>query len=572
MKCEPSPTSRPSVSDQFWLKFLALQCVPSALILAAIGSYLWPNLVPDDGRHFTVWLRTYLSPELFPNDQIAEHFRSITPVVYKAYMWVLGLVGIDPVIAQFPLMIAGTLATLLMLFVFINRHWNHPEAVVVGILASSLLSVPYSEGLPRSFFALILVLILTAYLARRPIWVAVALAAGVGLYPAAAAVGGLSIAILCLSSKPPFLVRDGRKLASVGLGFIAAVAGAYLFLSVAESTGPTMTLAEGRELPIFRPGGRAGFFHPDPLTFYLCQPRAGVSVCDLSLIPLPELLGYLLAIFLLVSPFALLNSTIAGRVNSWLVSNGFPPVSRDLAKCASAIVVSGLLLAIASHLFAFKLHVPAKFSQRAVFTAFSLSLAPLLGALLVQQFSAIDARFGKKWATGLAIVGLITAQVHIVYGSVRSMRITAAPNVHHYLRSTPIDTLVAGLAREVDFVPAVASRSAFASLELAVPYKRNNYLLHATRFKALSQALINDSPDAFQKLVQREGINYIIMHRDKGAQLRDVERLSLSFPGISMTVDHLKAGRPVFYRSRLKTCTVAEDTKHLLLGANCLTE
>ena len=154
------------------------------------------SLVEDDARHFVIFLRQLINPELFPVDPIAAYFRSLTPDLYEMLFLPARWFGIDVVtwLLFFMMPLTGLLIVISSYRFFLLIIPDRVKAGWVTILFCLLAIEAPFLGLPRSFQLPILFLSLTAFLEGKRWLVGLTMLLGAAIYPAAAVIAGFTMA------------------------------------------------------------------------------------------------------------------------------------------------------------------------------------------------------------------------------------------------------------------------------------------------------------------------------------------------------------------------------------------
>jgi hypothetical protein len=81
----------------FWL-ILSLTVAALCAIPGLQEAFSSGYVIQDDARQHVFWLQRSLDPQLFPNDLIADYYKSVQPVGYKMFYQLFASVGIDPLV------------------------------------------------------------------------------------------------------------------------------------------------------------------------------------------------------------------------------------------------------------------------------------------------------------------------------------------------------------------------------------------------------------------------------------------------------------------------------------------
>jgi hypothetical protein len=335
-----------------------------------------------------------------------------------------------------------------------------------------------------------------------------------------------------------------RALGPLALAAAAALAGLAPFLLDAGAQGPSMTLAEARDLPIFQHDGRAAFFTERPEMLLACSPRGSLSHGCLIYHPVLE-------------PLRVLLMAAAGV---WLIAR--LERGADSARLAAALSLVGLAAFAIAFAGAFRFHLPDRYAMSSV---------NLVGMLAVALAVVAALRRLGRWrqafvATLFALVLLVAGVLGDVLTRHQSLVRNPAPQVMATLRQMPPDTTVAALVRAGDTVPAFASRPTFAALEFAVPYKRRHHYEMARRAQTLYALFAGPADPAWAARLQAEGIDAFLLGQAGWDGLRDWTR---SFPPAAALPPDT-----VFDRDAQATaaCTRAAQAGLRLIDARCLAD
>ncbi len=232
-----------------WLcAILVLTLVPYLCVLWSIAPHA-ALVVLDDARHFVVYLRRMMDPELYPRDITADFFGAVTPWLYRVLYWPLASLGVDPIQAHLYLVMPFTgLLFACASYVFIYHFWpSGLGAAVASLVLINILGWP--NGLPHDFGYTFVLLVTLAFVSRRVLASAAAMVGATGLLPVTGLISGLTMSFLMLSRRAPYVSRNPKDWAALFAAVIAFLAGAYVAISFAATTGPTFTASEARSMP-----------------------------------------------------------------------------------------------------------------------------------------------------------------------------------------------------------------------------------------------------------------------------------------------------------------------------------
>jgi hypothetical protein len=499
------------------------------------------TMIEDDGRHFVSWLRKLSDPNLFPDDPIEQFFRSVTPNVYVFLYAPAAWAGID-IVHWYVLMIIP-IAMLLFLYAvdrFTAVFLSDPaQRAFVLIGSAAAFHSTYVLGLPRSFGPAITMLAIASFAAGQRWRLAVVMVIGANLYPSFAITAGAGL--VAAEALRFWLERraDRGALMNLVIAALSGLAGVAVFLFSARDFGSAFSLAEARALPIFQETGRTPYFVGNTLFRMSCGFRAGVlPVCG----PWFWWAGYIVTLGIIAIGLHLL-----------------PRQPHKPWRMLVGLCVAGAVLFILASAFAFKGHLPARYSQASIHLVFSFCL---IAAIAIGVTAGVR-RVGLRgiWAPAGLLVLLILLEFDDLR-EVRSMIRDPYPEISRTLRTLPTDTLVAGTARYTNNVPSFAARSVYAALELSVPYKRDYY--RAMEMRAAVLAVLYGTTDVENWLAAHAGTGIdIYLVEDKGLQHH---AWSQSFPSAPVP------GIPTIFTSEAaatEVCIVAKQNELAMVDAEC---
>ena len=449
-----------------------------------------PWHVVDDARQHVFWTYRYQDPALFPGDLYADFFSALAPLGYHALYWLFAKLG-DPLRAGcwLPFGLAAVALT------FAWRLGRALEPRWGGFLAAFLL-LPYLHllrgGLPRSF-ALALLLPHLFYVATAQMGRAtVVLALQALVYPQTFLLGLGIQGLQTLRQGGREAVR--RPLVILLLGVVAGgvvLAPRYLIARPA-ALGTLVTRAEASASPEFQRGGRAAFFDPSPVRFYLTGRRSGLGWNN-SLTQLAILVGLLA-----------------------LVRRG---AVRQTPSIVLDTLIASLGLFVAAHALLFRLHLPNRYVQWTLPLAaimFSVAHARPAAAWLRDRVPPIAGLWAwlawLRW--GIAAIVLLA----LVEGAVSTARHAEGTEedviaVHRYLRTLPREALIAGRSTLLAEVPLLDRRRILDDPQFALPYFRGYYHEVVRRTTAREAVWQAGSPETLGRFCRDFGVSHVLIDR-----------------------------------------------------------
>jgi hypothetical protein len=539
-------------------------------------SFAAPFTVQDDARQFLFWMHQWHDPALFKGDPIADYFRAVTPLGFKALHWLLDQIGLAPFTANkllpLPLfLISGVLAY--------RIAWIVRPVAAVAIAASwltcfflSLIDQTLLSAVPRAFAVPLLLWLLLAAMQRKTFSAVLACVAQGIFYPLTALVsaGILALSLLRWRDGRPSLSFDRAALLPV----IACVAAIFVtllpFALKTSGYGPIIDAETTAALPAFQSGGRSAFFLGGPLETYLCGARAGLLPVEWGcgeayrqgFAGAPALaLG--LALFALGVPAALAVKAIRGS-------------ERPEAAFFAAVVAAGLFWFLAAHILLFALHLPSRYTQHPLRATAWIAAALLLAPMLI--------RAGQRFAAGAPIRAkalraamLVLASTFLILPlplppSPYANYVTGEhPKLYAYLLQSPKDAVIASPALEADNIPSLAKRAVLSAREYAIPYETGYAAPLIEKTRAVIRAVYTHDPAQLRGFIDRYHPTFLLIDRN-AFTVAGIERAwwRLDYPEeADFAKDRLAAGTPFVLKTAAE-CTALTSKSLLLLTADCV--
>ena len=475
---------------------------------------------------------------LFPNDLIADYFQSLAPPGYRAFYWSFAQLGVDP------LALARILPPLLALFTTVMAFHLTLRLVPIpfaAFLASSL----YVQNLwmrddlvsatPRAFLSPLLLTVLYAIAARRPLLLLLALLGLGGFYPPYLLVAAGVLLLLSLQNHFPWLWT------LLGVGLIVLMLLPYLLQS--SEFGPTVTLAQAQTLPEFQPRGRTAYFAEDWGRFWLWGGRTGLQP---PLDPPPSS----------VVPSSYLFSPIVGP----------SPLCPSCRLCCCR----GWGLFFLAHDLAFRLHLPSRYSQHSLRVVFALGAA--IALVLIVQFILDKSAVLCYLSLGLILSYLLIYPQGLGNYPRTNLIVGNHPALYEFLQAQPPETRIASLALEANQLPTFSRRSLYVGYEYALPFHRTYHQEIRRRAIALMDAHYSPDVKQLQQFLTEEAIDFLVIER--GAFEPDYLERSWwrrSYPQISQTIQQqLEQGQVPALVAGERSCTRFDDGLFRVVDADCL--
>jgi hypothetical protein len=536
------------------LAFSLLFTVRSMQLLLVSG-----EVIQDDARQHVFWMLRFQDPEAFRDDLIADYFQAQAPAGYAALYWILSWV-MDPRVAS--KVLPFVLGAVLAVFTFLFTRKLHPSPLA-AFLATVLVTWyawqqdDLSSGSPRAFLLPMLVAFLWAVVSGRRILAVLLTVLGALLYQvgAALALSLLALRLVHFRGRRPLLSRDRaawlQLVAATALVAIVMVPGELL----GSEFGPPVSVAEARAMPEFADGGRVTFFVEDAYRYWLASFRSGFNlrITDQLIVDLPVLYEYAaLAAFLL--PLIMLRRHI-----------GAARLPRPEAVVLAQVLLVSLTLFFLAHLLLFRLYLPARYVQWTVPLVFGVVGGLALG-IVVEQLTARAPAFRGVLALALAAgLALYPAKYDAVIVGNRH------PKVAAYLRTQPKDVLVAAAAVEADSIPTFAGRRVLTSREYALPYHLGYYNQMRQRTEDLIDAYYAESPRAVLDLIDRYGVDLIVVNRAAFNPTTLERAWTHEFePYSSMILEKLGRSQRFILLDLARRCAVVDSGEVAVVPATCV--
>lgn len=616
----------------FWfslsLTFATMYAIPG-LKRAFSSEYV----IQDDARQHVFWTLRFLDPELFANDLIADYYQLAAPLGYTTFYRIFAQVGIDPIVVSKLLPIVLGLITTGYCFCLCLEMFPVPSA---GFISTMLLNqilwgnAALVNATPRAFFYAFILAFLY-YLLRRSLWLCLIAIALQGLfYPPSLLItaGILVLQLICWDRRLPFLSRDRMTLllCGLGLGLIFIILLPYL-LDTSEF-GPTISLAEARQLPEFAEYGRNNFFTDNLWVFWFQSHRSAFITWPLE--P-PAIYG---ALLLPILPIAWHKFSLVRHIRP------------NITLLIQILVVSVGLFTLA-HLWLFKLYLPTRYmmtlkivlslsagigwvilldgvlwaiqhkdkiTQKDVGLFFSLyvllltyyymesQLYPggkklfllllLFGItmtvlclnidFIVNRAQAKDKYYFRREMLALAGSIVLIGAIALYPSISRSIpqnhyNFGRFPQLYEFLANQPKDSLIASLSKQADYLPTFAKRSVLVAREYALAYQVGYYSKIRERASDLINAQYSLDPEQVNTFIQKYGVDFWLLDRDaftpmyiansKSTQSNWIRQFQ---PAATEALERLEQGKMPILARVMDRCGVVQTEKLVLVNTECI--
>jgi hypothetical protein len=523
-----------------------------------------PEIIQDDARHHIIWMRRFIDPELFPNDLIADYFRSVAPWGFTTLYWILAKVGIDPVFAG--KIIPAILAIFITYYGF-KLSLKFLPLPIHGFITTLLLNQALwmeddiISATPRAFIYPLFIAFLY-YLIEKQLFAVLLIIALQGLFYPQFVLIYLCLLTIRLVEK----TSDQFRWQALLFGMIVSGIVLIPYRLSSNEFGPIITVAEAKLLPTFnlidREWGRNIFFPNNPLIYWLLSPRSGLLF--VGLLPPLTLTGILL-------PFMLKRKQqfpLSHQVYEHII-------------ILKQILLTSVGLFCLSHLFLFQLHFPNRYIYHSVRVTIVLAAGITLTTFLDQQY-----RYWKqKIQTGISpqqwikfglilTLGLILAILPFfppIATFQRLYRTGNTPEIYQFLLTQPKDSLVASISEEADYIPTFAQRSTLVSLEYSMPYHSAYYTPLRQKTINLIQAQYSTNWQTIRQFIQKYNIDFWLLDRQGFAEdyIQD-QKLIRDVDQENTVQTQLQQGQIPVLSQAIESCSIIQTEDHILLSATCI--
>ncbi|PSB17220.1 hypothetical protein C7B69_17390 [filamentous cyanobacterium Phorm 46] len=549
----------------FWL-ILSLTFAAIYGILGIKQAFSGEYIVQDDARQHVFWMMRFVTPELFPNDFIANYFQSIAPAGYSTLYKLAATIGIHPLLFHkiLPLFLA-----LISTYYCFGLCLEMLPVPMTGFMASLLLNQhmwmtdDLASTTPRAFIYPIFLAFLY-YLSRSSLLPCLGAIALIGLfYPpyALVAAGILVLRLLGWENGRLCLSRDRPNylFCSTGLGVIFAVMLPYALDN--SEFGPTYTAAEAKQMGVFAANGRNAFFRPNFKDYWLTGRGSGIFPKSLFT-PVTHCVGLLFPLLLFWrSAFPLANQ-IQSKI--WLLLQ---------------LMLASLAMFFAAHATIFKLYQPGRY------TAYSLRFVIVfISAIALTLIIDGVGHWASKTATKCQLKNLValitTATIAVVvilypcfvedFPSVGYVQ-GEMPELYKFFQQQPKDTLIASIAGEADNLPTFSQRAVLVAKEYAVPYQKGYYSRYLQRINDLIRVQYTPDRAILQNFINKYGIDFWMLDRN-ALTFQYVEDYGWidDFDATPEAMLSLKQGKIPALVPAMTSCAVFQNEIVVVLDASCI--
>ena len=480
-----------------------------AMLIYARAAFLtdaqW--VIADDARQFLAWTSRIADPQAMPGNFMADYWQQTAPPFYRALLYAAVAVGMPPILLSklLPLLLLPLSAVLAWK---LSGVFARERAAQFGgalcIIATALHTDSIFSGTPRAFaLPLMLFAIHGMAAGRNGLAVLGLLMLGV-VYPAPAITCLGLFTLHLLQWKPPLrLGLTGGRVGLIALAAACVVLPALLFKSGLDIWGPTLTMSEARGVfSMMLYDGRSSITGPHGDIAWLCSRRIGFlpSVVNCRGNADPRLL---INLCLTIVPMLLLwfwQTRGRGQAET--------AAGKDAARWQlfPYSLVSAIICYLIAAAIAFKVHLPARYSQPVLLIMGSLAFGILAG----QGWERLK-KSGRGVFVGIAALCLLLALAAYATPKTTLARPRDGALIGFIGGLSPA-IRIAGIESDLDFVPAATGRGVLATTEHDIPYHRQYHRKNSDGLRASLQMGELTSPAAVAA-IQRYRIDLLVFDR-----------------------------------------------------------
>ena len=461
--------------------------------------------IQDDARQFLAWTARLADPAALPGNLIADYWQSVTPRALRALYGGFALIGISP-------LVLARLIPVVLLVISALATWRIALHLAGGRALAALIITGFTMALlvhedsiftatARAFSPPLFLLFVDGLLNERRWQIVASLGVLAAIYPTTALVGLTMLGLSYVRRRWPLPIELTRPAIITMLAATLVVAAPIALLpGEVARWEPVISIADALAMPnLGTPGGRSSIVPMQGGMAWLCSARVGI---------LPEIFPCWasqwasLINFLLLAPLLFLGIRAALRE------------ARGGARSGEIIYLWAAIAGVAwwgvATIFAFKLHLPARYPQRVLSILEFMAIGQIIGLWLDQRLRAAS---GLGGAARWVLAGLLTLFAVSFATPTPGMRRPADPGAMDWLIAAPADIRVGGLSADLDFVPAVTGRAAHATIEHAIPYHLTYFGEINRRLKGTLAAATTPDDAALAAFVRAEQLDVLLVDR-----------------------------------------------------------
>jgi hypothetical protein len=553
-----APISR--LDDERPWRLLLFAATGVALIIY-LARALRPLTIQDDARQFLLWMPRLMDPEALRGDLLADYWQSVSPPVYRLPFEFFALLGVDP-------LVVAKLLPLLLVAVSAWAAWRiamtltrRPLAAFVA--AAAVMSLVVHEdsvytASPRAFSPPLFLLFVDGLLRERVKTMLGSLFLLASIYPTTALVALTMLGLSRIHRVPRLRIDLSRRsILLVGGATLAILVAIVPFPTQTSRWEPTLTLGQALTMPnLGTSEGRSSLVREDGSIGWICSARMGFFP---EIVPCGRgIAGAELINVLLLLPLLWLFWDALRRPDG--------PGGRNPNIVYGWALLAALFWYAVAVAFAFKLHLPSRYSQRVLSILEWLAIGQLIGLWLDAQLRRTGFR-GRAAAAGTLLAGLLAFSFATPLPGLRTPQ---HPGAIRHIAGMPADTLVAGVSEDLDFVPALTGRPALATTEHAIPYHVGYFRHVGARLEASLLMAATPDPRRLAELLGAHEVDLFLAERALIEEGALPQRYATIVPDATRAAEAMLAAGPSALQRRAGACAVYDGPKILLLDAKCL--
>lgn len=518
-------------------------------------------VIQDDARQFLAWTARLADTGALKGDLIASYWHSVTPRALRAMYGAFSFVGVSP-------LVLARLIPPVLLLVSAFATWRAAlvltgarplAALVVAGFTMALLVHEDSifSATARAFSPPLFLLFLDGLLRTKRWQMVLSLGLLAAIYPTTALVGLTMLGLSVMRRRAPVPFELNSRNVLTILAATIAVAAPIAFLPGEVSRWePVISIDDALAMPnLGTPGGRSSIVPMEGGYPWLCSARVGILP---EIIPCWATRWAGLLNLVLLAPLLFLGFRAALR--EW---RGAPRSAEIIYFWA---VLAGALWWVVATIFAFKLHLPARYPQRVLSILEWMAIGQMIGLWLDHRLRIVP-RIGAvhaAWAGLLVVLAISFATP--TPGLTRPQE----PAIMDWLVAAPKGTRVGGLAGDLDFVPALTGRATHVTVEHAIPYHLTYFNEIDRRLAATLAAVTSPDADDLARFVREEQLDVLMIDRaflETGAVPEDYEGV---VPGEVTDGEAALAREASALQQAAQDCAILSGDKVWLIDAHCL--
>lgn len=452
-------------------------------------------VIQDDARQFLAWTPRLGDPALLRGDLIADYWHSVSPPFYRLLFALPAAIGVAPLMTARllpPILLVVTALTVWPVAMRLAKG-RPPVAFLGAALVMALVVHEDSvwSATPRAVTVPLIFLFFDGLLAARWPRALTGLTLLALVYPAPALVCLGMLALSCVRTGPRLAIDlSPRAILLVAAGLVLTAVATLPLKDDTTRWRPIATLAQAEAMPSMAlHSGRSSIVQANGRIGWICSPRMGflpeIASCSRAQVSVDGLLDLLLFLPLPLLAWAALRSREPDD-----------PRRLYLLALLSAAALWALAAAVA-----FRLHLPGRYSQRVLGPLELLAVGTLLGEGLL-RLRSVPLRRGAIGLIGTVLLASFLTPVPKLKRPRDRAGIEAIARL-------PAGTLIAGVAIDLNMVPAATGRAVLATTEHAIPYELGYYAPFHARLLGTVRAVEAQDPRSLAAILARYRVDVL---------------------------------------------------------------